>query len=210
MQQLPHNRSAVMLLEPPRVDGRRLRSERTRLAIIEAYLDLLRGNPKMPTAAQIARQAGCSVRSIFERFSDLNALSLATADYAIAQGQAEAVARSVDGDRPIRIQSHVEARARACEKWGPLWRIITNLDELIELRSRIVMVRLANIERMKLMYGPELSRLSEPARAQLLIALAVLISFESWDQMRHCYDLSMEGAQGVWRSAIDRMLPSAG
>ena len=210
MQQLPHNRSAVMLLEPPRVDGRRLRSERTRLAIIEAYLDLLRGNPKMPTAAQIARQAGCSVRSIFERFSDLNALSLATADYAIAQGQAEAVARSVDGDRPIRIQSHVEARARACEKWGPLWRIITNLDELIELRSRIVMVRLANIERMKLMYGPELSRLSEPAREQLLIALAVLISFESWDQMRHCYDLSMEGAQGVWRSAIDRMLPSAG
>jgi AcrR family transcriptional regulator len=49
----------------------------------------------MPTAAQIARQAGCSARSIFERFSDLNALSLATADYAIAQGQAEAVARSV-------------------------------------------------------------------------------------------------------------------
>jgi AcrR family transcriptional regulator len=76
----------------------------------------------MPTAARIARQAGCSVRSIFERFSDLNALSLATADYAIAQGQAEAVPRSVDGDRPTRIQSHVETRARACEKWGPQWR----------------------------------------------------------------------------------------
>ena len=210
MQRLPHNRSAVMLLEPPRVDGRRLRSERTRLAIIEAYLDLLRGNPRMPTASQIARQAGCSVRSIFERFSDLRALSLATADYAIAQGQAEAVARSFDGDRPTRIQSHVETRARACEKWGPLWRIITSLDELVEFRSRIVMVRLANIERMKLMYGPELSRLSEPAREQLLIALAVLISFESWDQMRHWYDLSMEAAQGIWRSAIDRMLPSAG
>jgi hypothetical protein len=210
MQRLPHNRSAVMLLEPPRVDGRRLRSERTRLAIIEAYLDLLRGNPRMPTASQIAGQAGCSVRSIFERFSDLRVLSLATADYAIAQGQAEAVAHSFDGDRPTRIQSHVETRARACEKWGPLWRIITSLDELVELRSRIVMVRLANIERMKLMYGPELSRLSEPAREQLLIALTVLISFESWDQMRHWYDLSMEAAQGVWRSTIDRMLPSAG
>jgi len=120
------------------------------------------------------------------------------------------VARSFDGDRPTRIQSHVETRARACEKWGPLWRIITSLDELVELRSRIGMVRLVNIERMKLMYGPELSRLSEPAREQLLIALAVLISFESWDQMRHWYDLSTEAAQGVWRSAIDRMLPSAG
>jgi hypothetical protein len=28
------------------------------------------------------------------------------------------------------------------------------------------------------------------------------------DQMRHCYGLSMEAGQGVWRSAIDRMLPS--
>ena len=114
--------------EAPKVDGRRLRGERTRLAIIAAYLELLRRNPQMPTGAQLADQAGCSVRSIFERFSDLNALRLAVADYAIAQGQAE---------------------------------------------------------------------------------LAVLISFESWDQMRHCHGLSMEAAQDVWRSAIDRMLPSA-
>jgi hypothetical protein len=42
----------------------------------------------------------------------------------------------------------------------------------------------------------------------LLFALAALTSFESWDQMRHCYGLSMEAGQGVWRSAIDRMLPS--
>jgi AcrR family transcriptional regulator len=103
----------------PKIDGRHLRSERTRLAIIEAYLELLRRNSVMPTAGQIAEQAGCSVRSIFERFSDLDALSLATADYAIAQGQAEAVARNIDGDRATRIQSHVETRARACEKWLP-------------------------------------------------------------------------------------------
>ena len=40
------------------------------------------------------------------------------------------------------------------------------------------------------------------------MALAALISLESWDQLRHCYDLSMEAAQVVWRSAIDRLLPS--
>ncbi len=196
--------------EVRKVDGRRLRSERTRQAIIEAYLELLRRDLRMPTAAQLAERAGCSVRSIFERFSDLDALSLATADYAIAQGQAEAVARDVDGDRPTRIQSHVRTRALACEKWLPLWRIIVSPDQLAELRTRVVGVRLANIERMKLMYKPELSRLQEPAREQFLIALAVLISFESWDQMRHSYGLSIEAAQGVWRSAIDRMLPSAG
>ena len=192
-----------------KIDGRRLRSERTRLAIIEAYLELLRRNSVMPTAAQLADQAGCSVRSIFERFSDLNALSLATADYAITKGQAEAVPRDVDGDRSTRIPSHVETRALACERWLPLWRILVGLDQP-ELRMRVEFARLANIERMKLMYRLELSSLPEAARDQLLTALAVLISFESWDQMRHTFRLSTEAAQSVWRSAIDRMLPSAG
>jgi AcrR family transcriptional regulator len=205
-----HEESASTSSRAPKIDGRRLRSERTRLAIIEAYQELLRRNSVMPTAVQIAEQAGCSVRSVFERFSDLDALSLATADFAIAQGQAEAVARHVDGDRPTRIRSHVETRARACEKWLPLWRIITNLDQVAELRTRVVLVRLANIERMKLMYRRELSSLPEAAADELLIALAVLTSFESWDQMRHCHGLSTDAAQGIWRSAIDRMLPSAG
>jgi DNA-binding transcriptional regulator YbjK len=203
-----HEESASTSSKAPKIDGRRLRSERTRLAIIEAYQELLRRNSVMPTAVQIAEQAGCSVRSVFERFSDLDALSLATADFTIAQGQAEAVARHVDGDRPTRIRSHVETRARACEKWLPLWRIITNQDQVAELRTRVVLVRLANIERMKLMYRRELSSLPEAEADELLIALAVLTSFESWDQMRHCHGLSTDAAQGIWRSAIDRMLPS--
>ena len=55
-----------------RVDGRRLRSERTRQLIIEAYMALVRDSSQIPTAVQIAERAGYSVRSIFERFADLN------------------------------------------------------------------------------------------------------------------------------------------
>lgn len=189
-----------------KVDGRRLRSERTRLRIIEAYLQLLRRNSTMPTASQIADEAGFSVRSLFERFSDLNTLSLATADYAIAKGQEEAGARNVDGDRTTRIRSHVETRALACEKWLPLWRVLLS-QEQIELRQRIALVRFANIDRMMLMYQPELAMLAQTERDQLLIALATLISFESWDQLRHCYGLSVSDGQALWCTAIDRMLP---
>jgi len=178
------------------------------MAIIEAYLDLLRQNATMPTAAQIAKRARCSLRSVFERFSDLNALTLATADYAIATGQAEAVARHVDADRATRIRSHVETRALACEKWLPLWRVIVGLDQP-DLKNRVLLTRLGNIERLKLMYRHELEQLDELARNQLLVTLAILISFESWDQMRNCYGMSREAAQAVWRSAIDRLLPTA-
>src|SRR5262249_35920677 len=192
----------------PRIDGRRLRSERTRHNFIETTLALLRRNPRIPTAVQIAKEAGIAVRSIFERFSDLSALTLATADYAIAQGQAAAAPRDIDGDRPTRIYSHVQTRAEACESWLPLWRVMIAIQaEVKELRQRVVMARQANIVRMRLMYGPELASMAEPQREQLLIAMAALISFESWDQMRDCYGLSSEDAQAVWRAAINRMLP---
>ena len=46
------------------LDGRRARTVRTRAAILEAVLALLRGGDINPTAAEIARQAGVSLRSI--------------------------------------------------------------------------------------------------------------------------------------------------
>jgi hypothetical protein len=40
--------------KPTRIDGRRLRSARTKQLIIEAYLTLLRESSQIPTAATIA------------------------------------------------------------------------------------------------------------------------------------------------------------
>src|SRR5215475_6341465 len=40
----------------PKIDGRRLRSERTRQALIEAFMRLLCRNPRMPTSSQIAHE----------------------------------------------------------------------------------------------------------------------------------------------------------
>ena len=174
--------------------------------MIEAFLQLLRRTPEMPTASQIAKEAGCSVRSVFGRFSDLDALSVAAADYAIPRAQAEAIARDTDADRATRIRSHIRTRAQICENWLPLWRLVVRQGQP-KLRERVALVRSAIIERLKLMYGPELATLAEPDRDQFLLALATLISFESWDQLRHSYGLSIEATQAVWRSAIERMLP---
>jgi AcrR family transcriptional regulator len=195
-----------------RLDGRRLRSERTRQLIIEAYLALLLEHRRMPTTAEIAGRAGYSVRSIFERFSDLDALSLAAADYAIALGQAEAVARDAEGDRAARIRSHVRTRAQACEKWLPLWRMLTAKpvqEQITDLRLRVLAVRRANVERVELMYQPELARLDPPAREALVMAVVTLTSFESWGALREDFGVAWDSALDVWVSAIDRMLPGS-
>lgn len=195
-----------------RLDGRRLRSERTRQLIIEAYLALLLEHRRMPTSAEIADRAGYSVRSIFERFSDLDTLSLAAADYAIVLGQAEAVARDTEGDRATRIRSHVLTRAEACEKWLPLWRMLTAKpveEQVTNLRARVLAVRQANLERVGLMYQPELATLEPPVRKALVMALVTLTSFESWGALREDFGMAWDSALDVWVSAIDRMLPGS-
>jgi AcrR family transcriptional regulator len=193
---------------PERLDGRRLRSERTRQLIMDSYIALLREGPEVPTAAQIALRAGISTRSVFERFTDLRALSLATMDYAFATAEAQAIVRNVDADRPTRLRSHVETRAGTCERWLPLWRVaIAHQSRLPELRDRVDFVRRAVVRRMEMMYRPELTSLSDAERRELLIALEALIDFESWGRMREHHGLSFNEACSVWIRMIDRMLP---
>jgi len=194
--------------KPPRVDGRRLRSERTKQLIIEAFISLLRDEPVMPTAVQIAERAGYSVRSIFERFPDLTALRVAATDYALAQALALAPARNVDADRATRIRSQVETRAFTCERGVALWRVLlASDDETGELALRITRARQAVLACMELMYKAELATVSDVERRQVLIALESLLDVESWARMRELHGLSFEEATGVWLDAVERLLP---
>lgn len=189
-------------------DGRRRRSERTKQLIMEAYLALLRECQDIPTAAQIAARAGISTRLIFERFVDLQSLSLATADYAFAMAKSQAIVHDAEGERPARIRSHVETRAETCEGWLPLWRVlVANQARLPQLRTRLGIFRQAVMQRIELMYAPELGTLPALDRRDLLIALEALIDFESWARMREGHGLSREDACQVWIRMIDRLLP---
>jgi AcrR family transcriptional regulator len=199
------------MAEPSRtasIDGRRLRSERTKQHIIEAYIALLSESTRVPTASQIAERAGYSVRSIFERFPDLLALSLAAADQAFAQANAQAVIRNTAADRPMRIRTQVETRGQTCERWLPLWRaLIVNQHYSAELQQRIKLVRDAVMHRLEVMYSPELSMLQPVERRRTLVALEALTDFESWARMRSEYGLSVTEACALWIRAIDGLLP---
>jgi AcrR family transcriptional regulator len=194
----------------PVVDGRRLRSERTRKLIIEAYLALLREDPQVPTSARIAERAGYSVRSVFERFPDLLSLRIAATDYGFSLASTQAPIRNVDADRTTRIRSQVQMRAQTCETWLPLWRALNaNQGESVELKARIALVRATIVQRLQIMYRPELEALGETERKHTLIALEALTDFESWARMRQDHGLSVEQACNVWVRAIDRLLPTA-
>jgi AcrR family transcriptional regulator len=194
--------------KPVRIDGRRLRSERTRQLIIEAFLLLLRESTHLPTAVQIADRAGYSVRSVFQRFPDLHALHVAATDFALGQALASG-SNDIQGDRQARMLGHVEIRAKTCEEWLPLWRaLVANRGDSPDLTRRIRVAREATWKRLEATYAPELSALGDDERVKLLIALESLTDYESWARMRELHCLSVEQARAVWIAAIDRLLPA--
>lgn len=206
---MPSSAANPNLTRPVRVDGRRLRSERTRQLIIEAFLLLLREHPNMPTAVQIADRAGYSVRSVFQRFPDLNSLHVAATDFALGKALGVTPPRDPDGSREVRMASQVETHAANCEEWLPLWRaLVANRGESPELALRVRRAREATWRRLELMYAPELATLDAAQRKNVLIALEALTDYESWARMRELHGLSPAEARTAWIAAIDRLLPS--
>jgi hypothetical protein len=63
------------------------------------------------------------------------------------------------------------------------------------------------IRRIEEIYAHELSSLEERERRQTVLAIEALIDFESWARMRELFGLSFEDACGVWKRAVDRLLP---
>ncbi|MCC8427453.1 TetR/AcrR family transcriptional regulator [Reyranella aquatilis] len=201
---------ATSLPKSAKIDGRRLRSERTKQLIIEAYIALAEEmSPRVPTAAEIAERAGYSVRSIFERFPDIRALQVAAIDYSLAQISALGPPRGADGDRTTRIISHVRTRGETCERWLPLWRsLIVNQGDSPEIKARIRIARDRVTSRMEMMFAPELAALPAEERQQMLIALEALTDVESWARMREFFSLSFDDACLVWIQTIGRLLPN--
>lgn len=193
---------------PVKVDGRRLRSERTERLIVEAYMALVRERRQVPTAAQIAERAGYSVRSVFERFADLDAIRVAAVDQAIAASLAQNLPIDVTADRATRIRLQVEVRGRGCELWLPLWRVLnTDVGNSSELQNRIRAIRELIVVRIETVFRQELSPLTDLERRKIVIALDALVDFESWGRMRELYGLTFEEACNVWIHSVDRLLP---
>lgn len=189
-------------------DGRLERTVRTRKRLIDAYLGVAIEKRRTPTAVEVASRAGVSQRSVFERFGSLGALGLAAFDYILENWSPTPAGDVVKADRPSRIRFQVGVRARVCETWLPVWRLVVRAQGTSQaLDERVEMVRASTRRRLELMYRPELDTLAESARNAVLIALEALTDWTCWGRMREHHGLSVDQASDVWIEAIDRLLP---
>jgi AcrR family transcriptional regulator len=176
--------------ETETVDGRALRSERSRHAIVTAFFDLIgAGNPQ-PTAQQVAARAGVGLRSVFRHFEDMESL------YAELNERVQAAALPLLRDPPAagtveeRALEIVRHRSAFFEALSPFKRsgdIVRHRSVFLQ-RQHVAVVREL---RDRLVRGlPELSA----APDAVTDALDASLSFEIWDRLRRDQRLSRERA----------------
>jgi hypothetical protein len=85
--------------------------------------------------------------------------------------------------------------------------LIVNQGDSVELKARVKKSHEWTMQRLELMYQPELATLSAPERRQMLIALEAITDVESWARMREFFGLSFDEVRLAWAQVIDRLLP---
>ena len=188
-------------------DGRTVRAERTRQALVEALLGLLDEGQPRPTAAEIAARAGVSERSVFQHFPDREALL-----EAVAREQYQRVVPTlvpVDSSLPLpeRIEQFVQQRARLYEQIGGVRRA----GLLIEHESNSVAGWLATARRQKAaeverVFLRELDARPGDEREPLRAALVMVCSWSAWDSWRTHQRLSVARARAALHAALTALL----
>ena len=184
------------------VDGRRLRSERTRLAIIDAAVALQEEGVLIPTAQQISDRAGVLIRSFFRHFEDMESLFKVADDH--IRESYESLFRGGDrtGTLAQRIDSAVAHRAHAFERVtnmmlgtkAQLWRY-EMLRKNYARNQRALRKDIVD-------WLPELGALSEPAQE----AVDAVTSFEMWHRLRSEQGLAPDDSAQIITSLLNHLI----
>lgn len=191
------------------VDGRRLRRERGRRAVIDAMIDLVLEGHAPPSVDQVAQRAGVSQASVFRYFATLDELRHeAIGRYFERFDDLIAIPGIGDGARGDRVERFVAARDGFYERTAPMARLTRRqAADVSDFAATIERLRSTFADQVTQHFAAELDHLDPAAAEQRVAVIAALTSFEAWDQL---VGLGGEGRRSALRRAIADLLGSAG
>lgn len=198
----------------PALDGRQSRTERSRLAICDACLDLVQEGVLQPSADQIAARAGLSRRSIFNHFADLAELYDAVVEAGMQRCAPLLEAISDRLPVPSRVERLVRVRAEFLEATAAFTRALTAqalvgpaADQAIRVSREALRLQHQEVERL---FRRELAPLAPGDRSEVLEALSAALSPLVWEYLRRSRGLSTARARGVTKRSLTSILREAG
>lgn len=184
-------------------DGRLLRGVRTRNSIVQSLLDLITGGVRSPTAAQIAGQAGVSVRSVFQHFEDLEALYSDLATEQATRVAPLVASLQTEGDVATRVDALVHQRQILFEAITPVRRAIAERAEA----SPVLRERVADLDTVLRTQVEQQFRDELGGRPEVVEVVDLITSFEAWERLRTTQRLDSDSAAAALRVSLTHLLP---
>jgi AcrR family transcriptional regulator len=172
-----HDAAAV---EP--IDGRRLRREQNREAVIDALLELFDEGVAGPSTNEVAERAGLSARSLFRYFDDVDDLYRAAIEHQLTAAR-PLLDLTVDPSAPTvtKIRRVVEARVKLYETIGPSARAArVSAGRSTLVAKHVHQSRAFLRQQIRDLFAPELAAGGEDRFA----AIDALCAFETYDLLR--------------------------
>ena len=196
--------------DPPSVitDGRQLRRQRNREAVVEALLDLYSEGDLNPSTEEIAARSGLSPRSLFRYFDDVDDLISTAVDRQRRRAiPLVPIGASIDAPLATKVTALVDQRFR-------LFAAVGNAAAVSRLRSPFQPLLAAELARnraflrsqMGTLFAPELAVMGPEAAARTLAAADVLTSYESHHLLRDDQGLSTVQAKAAMAGALVAIL----
>jgi len=193
------------------VDGRRIRSQRSRSAVARALLDLVRETRQMPTMDAVADRANVSRRSVFRHFADTNELIVA----ATQLQRDEVFARF--HSRDISSLPEPELITAVAQRLGRLWEYISPVRDV----ARSMRAQNPVIDRMlredevthrnylNTVFSTSLGLAVEADRELFLRSMVLASSWPTWIGMRRDQQLTVVEARRVMEHTLRSLLLAA-
>jgi AcrR family transcriptional regulator len=171
---------------PAPADGRRLRRDRNRDAVVDALLSLYNEGNLNPSTEEIASRSGVSARSLFRYFDDVDDLCQAAI---VQQQQAVGHLLPIDAEPSQPLDLKVAALVR---QRSELFEAIESAATVSRLRAPFQLVVADRLTegraflRLQLatLFAPELATMAPAIAANRLAAADVAASFEAWRLLR--------------------------
>ena len=175
------------------IDGRRLRSERSVRAIIEAALALQAEGMLVPTAQQISDRAGVGIRSFFRHFEDMESLFAAVDAQIRDSYESLFLGGERDGSVDERIERAVIRRSEAFESVNNVMQ-----GTLVQLwRYEILRKHYARNQRGLRKdlenWLPEVKKMERGDRE----SIHAIASFEMWHRLRYHQGLTKQASINI-------------
>jgi TetR/AcrR family transcriptional regulator of autoinduction and epiphytic fitness len=187
-------------------DGRHARSERSRQAMVDALLTLLREGVLRPSSAQIAERAGVTQRTLFNQFGDMESLVIAAAGRQV-QRYLELQPSAGTGTTEERVRSYCVGLERLLEEIMHVrWAVLTN-PAAPPTGTRVVRSSLHFTRRqLHEAFAEELDPLDPEARDEVLDALEIEADPVVWRLRRVQQELTPDECRAVVQRTILALL----